>query len=252
MTRLRQRVILTDIEGTTTPISFVRDVLFPYILDHLVEFLRDNWSLAELQPYLQLLKDQADHDALDGTVAGVVPIGDLSSDDEDVRKSVVANIRWQMSVDRKSTALKAFQGLMWKKGYEDNVLKGVVYPDVVEAFETWKEQQVKVYIYSSGSVEAQKLIFGHSDHGDLRECIAGYFDTSVGSKVDSRSYEAIANEISVQPSSILFVSDNAVELAAASKIGMMVALAVRPGNAPISAEAANSYQAVFSFAELML
>ena len=165
-------IILTDIEGTTTPLSFVHDCLFPYILDHLNDYLdrlvaTDYNGPQDLSSYpiLEALKQQADADIAQKLFPSV-PAIDASSR-ESLIASSVANMRWQMGMDRKIAALKNFQGQMWLEGYSAGNLKGVVYQDVVESFQRWQETGINVYIYSSGSVQAQKLIFGFSDQGDL-------------------------------------------------------------------------------------
>ncbi|KAM3580642.1 enolase-phosphatase E1 [Umbelopsis sp. WA50703] len=200
--------VILDIEGTTTPITFVKDVLFPYVTSGLYKFLTDTWASAELKQHIDLLRQQAELDAEAGMKQAVLIPDDTHGNADQVKAAVQQSIEWQMREDRKIGALKSFQGFMWKKGYDSGELLGQVYDDVVPALDRWKHNGCKIYIYSSGSVPAQKLLFGHSDKGDLLPYFSGHFDTSIGSKIESSSYNAIAQDISTQPSEILFVSDN--------------------------------------------
>jgi enolase-phosphatase E1 len=161
------------------------------------------------------------------------------------------NIQWQMSIDRKTTELKAFQGFIWKEGFESGELVGFVYDDVVRALKSWKKREIPVYIYSSGSVEAQKLLFGHTQDGNLLEYLEGHYDTKIGSKLEKESYERIVADISskknVKADDILFVSDNVLELEAAQDAGLQVCLAVRPGNPQTSTDNGKKFKPVQTF-----
>jgi enolase-phosphatase E1 len=194
------RAILTDIEGTTTPIAFVHEVLFPYARARLADFCAAHEREPEVAAALQAARD------LDGH-------RDLTLDE-----TVVLLLRW-MDEDRKAGPLKILQGLIWRKGYEQGVLKGQVYEDVAALLECWHSQGLKLFVYSSGSEEAQKLIFGHSDKGDLTPLFGGFFDTRVGAKVEASSYTAIAEAAGIAPGDILFLSDLAPEIAAAKAAG---------------------------------
>ncbi|XP_066852747.1 enolase-phosphatase E1 isoform X2 [Anser cygnoides] len=157
------RAILLDVEGTTTPIAFVQETLFPYVRDNLRDYLRAHWEEEECQRDVGLLRKQAQEDAgLDGAVP--IPLESGSGDEELERviQAVVDNVLWQMALDRKTTALKQLQGHMWRAAYTTGHVKGEVFEDVVPAIRKWREAGMKVYIYSSGSVEAQKLLFGYS------------------------------------------------------------------------------------------
>ena len=238
-------VILCDIEGTTTPLSFVHDVLFQYVLDRLHEFLDTRWSEPAMQDdYLPALKKQAHLDGCDIEMK-------ITAKDKTALTSLISYIRGLMAEDRKVTALKALQGYIWQAGYEAGELKGTVYEDVHRAFERWQKAGVPVYIYSSGSIVAQKLIFGYSDQGDLLPFISGHFDATTGNKMESESYVRIAEHIGVASiGDVLFLSDNPKELAAASGAGMKIALLVRPGNHPLDSQTMSQYPVVFSFDEL--
>ncbi|KAJ0629608.1 putative HAD hydrolase, subfamily IA, methylthioribulose-1-phosphate dehydratase, HAD superfamily [Helianthus annuus] len=139
-----------------------------------------------------------------------------------------------IKADRKITSLKQLQGHIWRTGFEKNVIKGVVYDDVVQAFERWHASGVKVYIYSSGSRLAQRLIFGYTNYGDLRKYLCGFFDTKVGNKRETKSYVEISESLGVdKPSEVLFVTDVVQEAVAAKAAGLEVIISVRPGNAPL-------------------
>ncbi|KAJ3108748.1 Enolase-phosphatase E1 [Phlyctochytrium planicorne] len=240
---LPYKVVVVDIEGTTTPISFVHDVLFPHVTTHIETFLNAHWGEPELESKIEALRTQFGMGMLDAdkreskaeedvknNVEGIVPILDSTATPEDLKKSIAENIRWQMSIDRKIGALKSFQGYMWRFAYEDGSVKGSVFEDVVPVLEFWKSKNIPVYVYSSGSVEAQKLLFGFSEKGDLLAHFSGHFDTAIGSKLAPASYTAIATSISHGASDILFLSDNVLEIAAAKKVGFKAAVMFRKGN----------------------
>ncbi|KAJ3258542.1 Enolase-phosphatase E1 [Boothiomyces macroporosus] len=214
------QVIILDIEGTTTPISFVHDVLFPYILDNVESFLKEHWEADQVKQHVKDLFELDKAEKMDGHVPVV----------ENDLDSVVANVKWMMSIDRKIGPLK---GYIWKSAYETGKVAGVVYDDVVEALAHWTTHGKTVYIYSSGSVQAQKLLFKYSTHGDLLNYFGGHFDTAIGLKTVPESYSAIAKEIKHEPSDILFLSDNIKECIAAKSVGYQVLNVYRPGNAEI-------------------
>lgn len=225
------RVILLDIEGTTTPISFVYEILFPFARERMRAFVQAQLTESAFAPTLDALHKESEAERSAGHDAPLVPKNPTDA-------NIVADFAlWLMDKDRKSTALKEIQGQIWREGYENGTLKGVVYPDVHEAMKRWKDAGRRVAIYSSGSIQAQKLIFGYSDLGDLRPLIDAYFDTTTGPKKEAESYQRIARALDVQPADILFLSDNIDELHAASAAGVNVRLAVRPGNAPVMSDA---------------
>ncbi|KAJ1969719.1 enolase-phosphatase E1 [Dispira parvispora] len=245
--------VVLDIEGTTTPITFVHQVLFPYILEHAQFFLETHWDDSTCQNYLAGLAKQNTEDIQQGLtdIPTIVNLTDPAIPKAKKIKTVVANIRYQMQQDRKIKALKDFQGYMWKDGYYSGDLKATVYEDVIDALRTWHERGVPVYIYSSGSVPAQKLLFGYSDHGDLTHYLHGYYDTSVGSKLAPESYQVIAGNIGREPANVLFVSDNPKEIQAAEATGMQVVISLRPGNALIADDVLQRYLTITSFASLL-
>ncbi|GMH05634.1 hypothetical protein Nepgr_007474 [Nepenthes gracilis] len=228
-----RRCIVLDIEGTATPISFVTDVLFPYACDNIGRHLRETYESAETRDDIELLRTQAQDD-LEKGVAGAVPVPHLTERKEEVIAAVVANVEAMIKADRKITALKQLQGHIWRNGFQNKELEGVVFEDVPEALERWHASGIKVYIYSSGSRLAQRLLFGNTNFGDLRKYLSGYFDTTVGNKRESRSYMEIYESVGVDsPSELLFVTDVYEEAIAAKAAGLEVIISVRPGNGPL-------------------
>jgi len=237
-------IILLDVEGTTTPISFVYDKLFPYARKHIRSYLTQHCGSTEIRGLLAQLKEENLSDIKDGAPAFRGKEEDLGYVD-----SAVAYCLWLMDRDRKTTPLKALQGYIWEEGFKRRELQSEVFPDVPECFAAWRSQGRRIAIFSSGSVAAQKLVFEHTPFGNLRPQIEAFFDTNIGSKKDAKSYMRISEQLHARPADILFVSDVPDELSAASAAGMPVALAVRPGNAK-HPQAAN-YPAVNSFSEFV-
>lgn len=244
---LSETVILVDIEGTTTSVSFVKDVLFPYVRENLNKYIESKWEDEEFKKDFEKLKEQAKKDEED-KVDGVVPIAGANTDEE--KKSLVKNILWQMDGDRKTGALKQLQGHIWREAYNSGAVKAHVYEDVPKALEAWTNDGKKVYVYSSGSVEAQKLLFGHTAHGDLLKYFSGYFDTEVGGKQESSSYKNILNKIGAEPSSVIFLTDVVKEAAAAKETGLSAMLLEREGNTPLTDEDKVTFTSVKSFLDL--
>ena len=244
----RYAAVVLDIEGTTTAISFVYDQLFPYARRAMNRFLTNSWRDPGVQGDLHLVEEQAATDLTEG-VEGVPVIPPRGEAEEVRREAFVANLLWQMDNDRKTTGLKALQGRIWVAGYRDGALRGHLFDDVEPALAEWNGRGVPVYIYSSGSVAAQKLLFGHTEAGDLTSMLAGYFDTTVGNKRASQSYVAIAGAIDRRPRDLLFVTDRIEEARAARQAGLQVALSVRPGNAPLPRE--HSFPVVRSLEETL-
>lgn len=223
------RAVLLDIEGTTTPIAFVFEVLFPYARQHLREHLERHAGAAGYPALFDRLR--AEHIA--DQSAGESPPLWIPEPSREQLASVARYVEWLMDRDRKSTGLKELQGLIWEEGYHRGELASQVFPDVPPAFERWVAQGRKVAIFSSGSVRAQQLLFRHSPAGDLTKFLSHFFDTTTGAKLDPDSYRRIGAALSVPPQEVLFVSDVTGELDAARAAGMQTRLAVRPGNAPV-------------------
>ena len=226
------RGILLDIEGTTTPISFVHDVLFSYARTHVRDYLEKHFDEADVRADISLL--DADYQGQN-----------FRANDLNV---VAAHVNELIDLDSKSTGLKSLQGKIWHEGYSDGSLRAQVFPDVAPALARWRVAGLSVSIFSSGSVLAQQLLFAHTEAGDLTPFISNYFDTGVGKKGEAESYRRIAEAIGVQPAEILFISDVVSELAAARETGMKTVLSLRPGNQPQISAA--DYQQIHNFDEL--
>ncbi|XP_057809868.1 probable bifunctional methylthioribulose-1-phosphate dehydratase/enolase-phosphatase E1 isoform X1 [Salvia miltiorrhiza] len=242
-----RRCIVLDIEGTTTPISFVTDVLFPYARDNVRKHLELTYDTAETQDDIESLRAQVKED-LEKDVVGAVPIP-TDGDREEVITSLVANVEAMIKADRKITSLKQLQGHIWRGGFDSNEIEAVVYDDVPEALEKWQAMGLKVYIYSSGSRLAQRLIFGNTNFGDLRNYLCGFFDTSIGNKKETKSYIEIREYLGVDdPSAILFITDVYQEAAAAKAAGLDVMISIRPGNGPLPHN--HGFQTINSFSQI--
>ncbi|XP_009785430.1 putative bifunctional methylthioribulose-1-phosphate dehydratase/enolase-phosphatase E1 1 [Nicotiana tabacum] len=243
-----RRCIVLDIEGTTTPITFVTDVLFPYARDNVGRHLDATYGSAETQQDIKLLRAQVQQD-LENGVAGAVHIPSDDAGKMEVTEALVANVEAMIKADRKITALKELQGHIWQTGFENNELEGLVFDDVPQALEKWTSLGFKVYIYSSGSRLAQRLLFGHTKHGDLRNYLCGFFDTAVGNKREAKSYQEITASLGVdKPSDILFVTDVYQEATAAKAAGLEVIISVRPGNGPLPDN--HGFRTIRSFSEI--
>lgn len=206
------RAILTDIEGTTSSISFVKDVLFPYARSRMETFVSTHRDEMAVRQALDEI------DRITGRLLNV---------DEAVEQLVA----W-IDEDRKITPLKNLQGLIWEAGYRDGDFNGHVYADAVEHLRRWRAAGIDLYVYSSGSVQAQKLLFGHTGFGDLTPLFHGYFDTRIGAKGDAESYRRIQADIGVPADQILFLSDVPAELDAARAAGMWTTQLVRDATMP--------------------
>jgi enolase-phosphatase E1 len=206
------KAIVTDIEGTTSSIDFVHQTLFPYARARLRGFLREHAGDDAVQHLLDDVEQAANR-------------GDLSIDEAaDVLEQWIAE-------DRKVTPLKALQGMIWRVGYQAGELKGHVYADTPEALRRWHADGRKLYVYSSGSVEAQQLIFGHTDYGDLTPLFSDYFDTRIGGKREAASYRRILERIGLSGAEVLFLSDVGEELDAAAAAGMQTCQLLRDDKA---------------------
>jgi enolase-phosphatase E1 len=201
------RAILTDIEGTTTSLSFVKDVLFPYAQKHLPNYIRSHAEDPFVVPHLNDVR--------------------VLCEVEFSLEGVIKQLEIWMKEDMKVTPLKALQGMLWQEGYEKGDFLGHIYEDAWKNLEKWQQQGIKLYIYSSGSVQAQKLLFGYTAHGDLNRLFSGYFDTNIGTKTDQESYRRIAEKIQLPAADILFLSDVEAELDAARAAGMQTRWLVR-------------------------
>lgn len=212
------KIVLLDIEGTTTPVAFVYEVLYPFAWRRIAAYLGEHWNTADVL-------DIRARFALEYSKENPPPGFDIKT-----LAGAAGYAAWLMERDRKSPGLKYLQGYIWNEGYREGGLKGEVFPDVPFAIERWHRAGITIAIYSSGSVLAQRLLFASTQAGDLTPMIAGFFDTSVGPKSDPHSYERIASALDAYPADIMFVSDAPAELIAAREAGCEVAMAVREGN----------------------
>jgi enolase-phosphatase E1 len=244
------RVYLLDVEGTVAPIAFVHEQLFPYARAHFCAFLEQNIAADAVVRDLMLLKKEHMNEQ-DPNAPSLLPPG-FRTDRNNIAwrpsvgiPQVLDYVFWLMDRDRKSTALKSLQGRIWKNGFESGALQGTLFDDVPAAVERWSAKAL-VAIYSSGSEEAQRLVFRYSIFGDLTGLISAYFDTHVGPKQASASYAAIARNLKVDPGEVLFLSDMVPELNAAREAGCQTRLVVRDGNTPV--EEGHGHGVVESFA----
>ena len=229
---MAKKAILTDIEGTTSSISFVKDVLFPYARRALPEFVREHGGEPEVRYWL-------DTAALDA--------GNVCQDEV-----LVEVLQGWIDQDRKHPALKALQGMIWADGYAQAEYAAHVYPDAVAALRDWHAQGHPLYVYSSGSVPAQKLLFGHSTAGDLRPLFSGYFDTAVGGKREAQSYRNVLAALNLRAADVVFLSDVVEELDAAREAGMDTVLLDRRADypSPRLGEDCRGHRRVESFADV--
>jgi enolase-phosphatase E1 len=222
------KAIITDIEGTTTSLAFVKDVLFPYARAHLAEFVR------------QRAQDTTVRGLLADTCAAVGVAFDV--------ETAIAQLLQWIDEDKKITPLKALQGLIWEAGYRQGDFHGHIYADAAEQLRCWKQMGLALYVYSSGSIQAQKLLFAHTDYGDLTPLFSGYFDTLIGGKRELESYQNILAHIPFLPKQVLFLSDIKEELDAAKAAGLATVCLVRDGELDAQAE----HRQVANFAEISI
>lgn len=217
--------LLLDVEGTTSSVSYVYDVLFPYARRELTAYLTAHWGEPGLEAVARQVARDAGHDSWEGWVSGLPP--------DEQRQRLADEIIRQMDADVKATGLKQLQGMIWKAGFERGQLEAHVFADVPPALAAWRRAGRQVRIYSSGSVQAQRLFFAHTEQGDLLPHLGGHYDTTTGPKREPASYVKIADDWSLAPGEILFLSDVPEELDAAAEAGMQTGLCLRPGNAPV-------------------
>ena len=227
-------IILTDIEGTTSSISFVKDVLFPYARSELPRFVRKRGHEPDVRHWLDVI---------------AIEHGGICSDD-----IIVETLQGWIDQDRKHTALKALQGMLWREGYERNDYRAHIYPDAAEALQRWHAAGYALAVYSSGSIAAQKLLFQYSEAGDLRPVFSAYFDTEVGYKRSADSYRLIADSLNHRPEDIVFLSDVVEELDAAQEAGLRTVMLDRREDypQPRTGETTHGHVRVESFADITI
>ena len=221
--------IVTDIEGTTSSIRFVKDILFVYAEQFLPDFVRKHKEERDVARQLRAMSESTG-----------IPLRNT--------EALIAQLQEWMRQDKKVTELKALQGMVWEQGYQRGEYQAHLYPDVPEKLREWQEQGINLYVYSSGSEKAQRLFFRYTTHGDLRLLFAGYFDTTIGAKQEVESYQHIADWIALPPKDILFLSDIEGELDAAAEIGIQTIRVVRPQEG--DAEVDSKHRVVHSFAAI--
>lgn len=223
------KAIVTDIEGTTSSIRFVHDVLFPYAAKHLAAFVKDHENASEVSEQLDKVAEISGYDR------------------RDIDGLTKQLLQW-IADDQKITPLKVLQGMIWEHGYRHGDFNGHVYDDAQDCLKKWRAAGVDLYVYSSGSVHAQKLIFGYTEYGDLTPLFSGYFDTNIGGKRDASSYRAIVEAIGLSATEILFLSDIEQELQAAREAGLHTCWLLRDSELPDS----SVYPAVKDFPSIDL
>ena len=219
-------IVLLDIEGTVSDVRFVYDVMFPFAKQSMKSFLESQSGVTEVRTAIEQVARDANLDVNHW-------FSDPTQNEIDVER-LNTHLQELMATDSKATGLKALQGLVWKSGFESGQLRAELFPDVLPALREWVTNGKRLFIYSSGSVLAQQLFFRFTTEGDLSGLLSGYFDTNVGKKQEPASYKRIADSIGAKPQSILFVSDVAEELVAATTVGMEVVASVRASNKPLS------------------
>jgi enolase-phosphatase E1 len=229
------KAILLDIEGTTTPVDYVFGVLFPFAFANAAQYLRNFGQNPEVQSDLSLLRTEYENE-VERDLS--LPVWETDP---------VPYIQYLIQSDRKSTALKSLQGKIWEQGYLAGTLRSQIFADVLPALQRWINIGKQVFIYSSGSVNAQKLLFRYSEMGDMTSYLSGYFDTEIGFKRDVCSYQKITEAIAFPATSILFISDVLAELDAANSSGMKTIFSLRPGNQSLDGR---GYPTIHSFDEL--
>jgi 2,3-diketo-5-methylthio-1-phosphopentane phosphatase len=243
--------LLLDIEGCTTAISFVHDVLFPFAKNNVQKYLKEEVDSDELKRIADSLVE--DLSKLDPEHPSRKEVGDVEkheNDDNAIQQMIVKHVHALMNHDVKATGLKSLQGKVWKAGYDSGELKGHVYEDFKPVLDWCSRQGVSVNIYSSGSIGAQKLLFGCSTEGNLCLYFNSHFDTTSGGKKESQSYKNIAKDLGVEPKDICFVSDAEEELVAAREAGIgFPVMSVRPGNKPLS-DIGRKFPLIFSLLQI--
>ena len=241
------RSYIFDIEGTITPITFVKDVLFPFAYENAQNFLERTWDDQEIKSLVVLLIEQSIEDCRNNIPSPI--IDPEVRDKTELIKILVKNIQWNIDRDRKLKSLKTLQGHIWKEAYADGRIKSIIYDDAASFFPLVHKYGARISIYSSGSQSAQNLLVKYSNHGDLSGYIHSYFDTNIGQKRESKSYQSICLTLGIEnKKNVLFVTDIYEEAFAANEAGLEVALISRPGNASLPT---HSFKLIHSFDELL-
>lgn len=241
------KAILLDIEGTTSSVSFVYDVMFPFVRRELDRYLAAHWE----DPAMLAARDAIARDAGQPSFADWIAPPGLPRDEALRGQRLVRDeVLRLMDGDVKATGLKLLQGMIWEEGFQSGELQAHLYDDVLPAIVAWRQAGIEVRIYSSGSIQAQQLFFGHTIRGNLLPHLSGHYDTTTGPKRVAESYRKIGADIGLPAAEILFLSDVAAELDAARDAGLQTALVLRPGNAPSPAD--HGHATITSFAEITI
>jgi len=240
--RFSGRGLLLDVEGTTSSIRFVYDVLFHYSRQQLESYLRSHWDTDALAETRELIAREA------GAESFAAWTHDLPR--QPAREQLHREVLRLIDRDAKTTGLKQLQGLIWQEGFEAGKLRAHVYPDVPPALRRWLDAGREIRIYSSGSVLAQRLFFGHTEVGDLNGFFCGHYDTTSGPKRAQESYARIAADWGLKPQEMLFLSDVVEELDAARTAGLKTGLVTRPENTPVADP--HGHPAIRDFSEIEL
>jgi enolase-phosphatase E1 len=247
------RHLLLDIEGTTCPVNFVSDVLFPYARQQLLPYLKRNHSKASIRSLLAEVHAAWKNDRSPEAITLAKGLNREGHDSESVQpqdlspEEACIYLNWLIKHDRKVTVLKDLQGWIWEEGYLKNELIAPLFTDVPAALKRWHEKGMELAVYSSGSVQAQKLLYAHTNAGDLSPLFSHWFDTHTGAKTEPQSYTTIATLLHAKPGEIVFISDSPAELAAARSAQMISIFSYRPGNPHLQAE---GYPKIETFADL--
>ena len=224
---MNQQHLLLDIEGTTCPVSFVSDILFPFAKQELSSYIKQHWNKnTHNKPIQEAKKEwQDDQSAESRQIKQNVNRKQINESD-----GLIQYLKHLISIDKKSTALKDLQGKIWEYGYSSGELKSQLFPETADCMRQWHQQGLTLSVYSSGSIQAQKLLYRHSLNGDLEGLFSHWFDTHTGPKKSTQSYKIIAEQLHSSPDNIWFISDNGAECAAARSAGMHTLFSLRDGN----------------------
>ena len=224
---MNQQHLLLDIEGTTCPVSFVSDVLFPFAKQELSQYIKQHWDKSPHDKPIQAAKKEWLDDQSPESMQLKQQVMQGETEEKD---ALIQYLKHLISIDKKSTALKDLQGRIWEHGYNNGGLKSQLYPETAECLRKWREQGITLSVYSSGSIQAQKLLYRHSPAGDLEKVFSHWFDTHTGPKKSTESYRTIAKQLQSSPNKIWFVSDNGSECDSARSAGMHTLFSLRKGN----------------------
>lgn len=224
---MNQQHLLLDIEGTTCPVSFVSDVLFPFAKQELSYLIKQHWDKSPHNTSIQAAKKEWLDDQSPESMQIKQQVAKQETKEID---GLIQYLKHLISIDKKSTALKDLQGKIWEHGYNNGELKSQLFPETAECLREWHEQGITLSVYSSGSIQAQKLLYRHSHEGDLEKLFSHWFDTHTGPKKSTGSYTTIAKQLHSSPNKIWFVSDNGAECDSARLAGMHTLFSLREGN----------------------